>query len=172
MSASGLGTVMAVVSAVVWALAAVGKGTHRAETADAFAGLGLVGAPALAVAVPVAELATAGLLLWRPSVGAAVGLGLLAVFTVVIVRALARGVDTGCGCFGARRPSQLGPADVVRNALLAAFAVVAAGAHRLRDPSAGDVVVGVVIVLVAATVLGVAQRRFTPRRPTPRRARA
>ena len=164
MSAAGLGTVMAVVSAVVWALAAVGKGLHRAETADAFAGLGLPRAPVLAVAVPVTELATAAMLLWRPAVGAIVGLVLLAVFTGVIVRALARGVETGCGCFGARQVSPLGPADVVRNLLLAAFAVLAAGAHRLTGPSAGDVLVGVALVFVAATVLGVAQRRLTPRR--------
>ncbi|HZQ57642.1 MAG TPA: MauE/DoxX family redox-associated membrane protein [Acidimicrobiales bacterium] len=162
MSTGGLGTVMAVCSAVVWALAAFGKFAHRAETAAAFSGLGLRGAPALAVAVPAAELATAAALLVRPQVGAAIGLALLAVFTGVIVRALAHGVETGCGCFGSRRPSPLGPADVVRNALLAAFAVVATGAHRLVAPSAGDVVVGVVLVIVAATVLGVAQHRLAP----------
>jgi hypothetical protein len=172
MSAAGLGTVMAVASAVVWALAAIGKGLHRAETAAAFEGLGLRGAPALAVGVPVAEATTAALLLWRPQVGGMVGLALLAVFTGVIVRALARGVETGCGCFGARRPSLLGPADVVRNALLAAFAVLATGARRLAGPTAGDVVVGVALVLLAATVLGVAQRRLMPSRAGSRGARA
>ena len=164
MSGAGLGTVMAVASAAVWALAALGKALHRGETSEAFAGLGLRGAPALAVAVPAAELATAALLLWRPQIGGVVGLALLAVFTGVIVRALARGVDTGCGCFGSRRPSPLGPADVVRNALLAAFAVLATGARRLTAPSAGDVVVGIVLVFVAATVLGIAQRRLVPGR--------
>jgi hypothetical protein len=164
MSAAGLGTVMAVASALVWGLAAGGKALHRQETAAAFAGLGLPGAPVLAVGVPLAELATAALLLWRPEVGGAVGIALLAVFTAVIVRALARGADTGCGCFGARSPSPLGPADVVRNALLAAFAVIATGAHRLVAPSAGDVAAGVVVVMVAVTVLGLAQRRRTPRR--------
>jgi hypothetical protein len=163
MSAAGLGTVMAVVSAIVWALAAAGKGMHREETTAAFAGLGLRGAPVLAVVVPAAELVTTALLLWRPDVGGGVAIALLAVFTVVIVRALARGVETGCGCFGARTPSLLGPADVVRNALLAAFAVLATGAHRLVAPSAGDVVVGVALVVVAAAVLGVAQRRLVPR---------
>jgi len=162
MSTGGLGTVMSVASAVVWALAAVGKLTHRAETASDFAGLGLRGAAVLVVAVPAAELAAAGLLLWRPQVGGAVALALLVVFTGVIVRALARGVETGCGCFGSRRPSALGPADVVRNALLAAFAVVATGAHRLVAPSAADAVVGVALVLVAAAVLGIAQRRLVP----------
>ena len=162
MTAAGLGTVMAVASAVVWALAAVGKLAHRAETATDFAGLGLRAAPVLAVVVAVVELAAAALLLWRPQVGGAVALALLAVFTAVIVRALARGVQTGCGCFGSRRPSALGPADVVRNALLAAFAVVATGARRLVAPSAGDVAVGVVLVFAAAAVLGVAQRRLVP----------
>jgi hypothetical protein len=164
MSAAGLGTVMAAASAVVWALAAAGKLTHRAETESAFAGLGLRPASALSVSVPVVELAVAGVLLWRPQIGAAMALALLAVFTAVIVRALARGVQTGCGCFGSRRPSALGPADVVRNALLAAFAVLATGARRLTAPSAGDVAVGVVLVVVAAAVLGVAQHRPAPAR--------
>jgi hypothetical protein len=164
MSTAGLGTVMAVASALVWALAAIGKLTHRGETESAFAGLRLPASPALAVVVPVVELAVAGLLLWRPQVGGAVAVALLAVFTAVIVRALARGVQTGCGCFGSRRPSPLGPADVVRNALLAAFAVLATGAHRLTAPSAGDVAVGVVLVVVAAAVLGVAQHRPAPAR--------
>jgi len=170
MSAAGLGTVVAVVSAAVWGLAALGKLRHRAETAAAFSGLGLRAAPVLSVGVPLVELATAGLLLWRPALGGVVGLALLAVFTGVIVRALARGVDTGCGCFGARRPSPLGPADVVRNALLAALAVLATGAHRLTRPTAGDVAVGIVVVFGAATVLGIAERRLPSRDPSRRRS--
>jgi hypothetical protein len=173
MSAAGLGTVMAVASALVWALAAAGKAVRRTETAAAFAGLGLPRAPSLALTVPLVEALTAAALLWRPQVGALAGLVLLTFFSVVIVRALARGVETGCGCFGSRRPSALGPADVVRNGLLAAFLVVATGARHLTAPSAGDVVAGVAIVGVAAAVLGVAQRRTAPparrtARPAPR----
>jgi hypothetical protein len=160
-TAAGVGTVMAVVSAVVWALAAGGKVVRHRETVTAFAGLELPAAGALAVAVPAAELAVAAALLVRPAAGGAAGLCLLVVFTAVIVRALARGVDTGCGCFGSRRPSPLGPADVVRNGLLAAFALLATGARRLTAPSAGDVLVGVAAVVVAGAILGVAQRRLT-----------
>jgi len=168
-SAAGVGTILAVVSAVVWALAAGGKVVRHRETTAAFAGLG-IGAPgAVAVAVPAAELAVAVVLLVRPVVGGVLALALLGVFTTVIVRALLRGVDTGCGCFGERRPSPLGPADVVRNGLLAAFAALATGAHTLISPSAGDIVIGIAAVVVAGAVLGVAQRRLTG---SPRRAEA
>ena len=73
MSAAGVGTVMAVVSAVVWALAAAGKVARHRDTVTAFAGLGLPGAGVLAVAVPAAELAVAAALLVRPEAGGAAG---------------------------------------------------------------------------------------------------
>src|SRR4051794_14150130 len=55
-----------------------------------------------AVALPLAELATAAALLLQPSAmwGAAAALVLLVVFTGGIVNALARGDAPDCGCFG------------------------------------------------------------------------
>src|SRR3954447_24997261 len=56
-----------------------------------------------AVALPIAELATAAALLVQPWAvwGAAAALLLLAAFTGAIVKVLARGEAPDCGCFGA-----------------------------------------------------------------------
>ncbi len=159
-SAGGVGTVAAVILAAVFSWAAVAKGARRRDTVAAFTGLGIPAPAVLAVAVPVAELAIAVLLVVRPQIGGALALAMLAAFTLAIVGALRRGVDTGCGCFGSRRDAPVNPSDVVRNALLAAFAVLATGARRLVAPSAGDVLAGLAAVVVAGAVLGVAQRRL------------
>jgi hypothetical protein len=159
-SAGGVGTVAAVILAAVFSWAAVAKGARRRDTVAAFTGLGIPAPAVLAVVVPVAELAIAVLLVVRPQIGGALALAMLAAFTLAIVGALRRGVETGCGCFGSRRDAPVNPSDVVRNALLAAFAVLATGARRLVAPSAGDVLAGLAAVVVAGAVLGVAQRRL------------
>src|SRR5579885_1227581 len=116
---AGIASAFAAVLAVVFAWAGVAKLARHADTALAFASLGLP-AP-LAWAVPAAELAVAGVLLVRPPVGAAAALALLALFSLVLVRALARGEPVRCACFGARRAEVVSPGDVVRNGVLAAF---------------------------------------------------
>jgi len=155
-----VGSVAAVVLAAVFAFAAVAKAMRRRETVAAFEGLGLPAPGVLAAVVPAAELVIALTLLARPQIGAALALAALAAFTSVIVRALRRGVDTGCGCFGSRHNAPVNPSDVVRNGLLAAFAVLATGSHRLVAPTAGDVLVGLALVILAGALLGVAQRRL------------
>jgi hypothetical protein len=97
------------------------------------------------VAVPAVELVVAATLLVRPDFGGVAALVLLAVFTGVVFRALVAGVDTGCGCFGSASGDSVGPRDLVRNALLAALAVVATGTSHPVRPSAA----------AAATVAGV-----------------
>jgi len=170
MTGAGVGTVVAVVLAAVWAWAAVAKAVRHAETVEAFASLELPAPHALAIAVPAVELATAAALLARPAVGAAVSLVLLAALTTVVVRALYRGIETGCGCFGSRRSDRVDSADVVRNGVLAALAVLATAAPRLVAPSAVDVVVAALVVVAGGAVLGVAQRRSSAGRA--RRVRA
>jgi hypothetical protein len=160
MSAAGVGSVAAVVLAAVFAFAAVAKAVRHRETIEAFAGLGVPAPGLLAVVVPVVELGIAAALLARPQVGAALALAALAGFTFVVVRALGRGVETGCGCFGSRHSAPVNPSDVVRNGLLAAFAVLATGATRLVAPTAGDVLLGAALVILAGALLGVAQRRL------------
>jgi len=155
-----VGSVAAVVLAAVFGFAAVAKAARRGETVAAFAGLGVPAPGVLAILVAAVELVIAATLLARPHVGAALALAALAAFTFVVVRALGRGVETGCGCFGSRHAAPVNPSDVVRNGLLAAFAVLATGAHRLVAPTAGDVLLGLALVILAGALLGVAQRRL------------
>ena len=84
----------------------------------------------MAVVLPVAELAiAAGLLRGATAVAAGwAALALLALFTLAIATALARGTAPACHCFGELTASPAGPATLARNGvLLALAAVVVAG---------------------------------------------
>ena len=83
----------------------------------------------VALTLPWVELLAAlGLVLGvRARAGAVVVLGLLAVFTLAILAALARGLDIDCGCFGTADASRVGAAKVLQNVgmlLLAGLALV------------------------------------------------
>jgi hypothetical protein len=109
--------------AAVFVRAAVAKLRDRPATAKGFAALGL---PAVAATVvPLAELALAVTLVLVPQWGAVFALAMLAGFTAFLVLALRSGVHAGCNCFGSARQRPVSLADVVRNAVLAALAVLA-----------------------------------------------
>jgi hypothetical protein len=84
-------------------------------------------APLIAPLLPAVELIVAvALVVWWSPVPAIVAVVLLASFTVVLVRAEARRVP--CLCFGASSvDTPVGPAGIIRNGILAAFAVIAIG---------------------------------------------
>ncbi len=89
-------------------------------------------APAVAVVLPVTELATAALLVPAATAqaGATLALGLLLAVSAAVAAAAARGRTPDCRCFGNLRPRPAGPATLGRNfalALLAGFVVVAEG---------------------------------------------
>lgn len=113
---------------LVWAGAS--KLAYPAQVASGFSALGLPGGRLLARVVPVVELGLAVALLAAPVPGALGTLVLLALFSAMLARAVVRGVDAGCGCFGpgsyARRVSWQ---DLVRNAVLGGVAVVVLLAH-------------------------------------------
>ena len=122
---AGIGYGCAFLLAFVFVRAAVAKLNQPAATAAAFAAMGLPAPGVLRVAVPVVELALAVTLVAAPAAGGVAGLVLLAAFTTLLGRELARGSTTGCGCFGGTaRP--VSAADLARNCVLAALAVVAA----------------------------------------------
>lgn len=108
-----------------------------------------------AVAVVAAEiaivlaLAVPALVLW----GFAASIGLLAVFTAAIVRALRRGQRAPCRCFGASN-SPLGTRHVARNAVLVAFGGLGIAAGTIGDTSSLDV--GLACVVAFAALVGVA----------------
>ncbi len=81
---------------------------------------------AASILLPATEIAVAVALIFRPSArwGAVAALLLLAAFIVGIGRALARGEEPDCHCFGQIHSAPAGPLTLARNALLAAFAVV------------------------------------------------
>src|SRR3954454_4906046 len=115
------------VLAGVFLVAGVGKLTDLPgfrETLRAFgASERLV--PIGAVALPIAELATAAALLVQPLAiwGAAAALLLLTAFTGAIVNALARGDAPDCGWLGPLQSASVSRRQVVRNAVLGGLAV-------------------------------------------------
>jgi len=119
--------------AVVLLVAGVAKIRHRADTRDALGRFGIPAAvvPAVAVLLPWAEILVAVILLFagRPVLilGAAGALVLTGGFFFVVVRAVVKGDDFECGCFGAWNRTRVTPLLAVRNgALLAAAIAVAA----------------------------------------------
>jgi methylamine utilization protein MauE len=84
---------------------------------------------AVAYALPVIELATAVALLaaWSSAWPAWLAVGLLGLFTVLVVRAAVR--HTPCPCFGASGTTPAGPRAVLRNGVLLALAVLATAVH-------------------------------------------
>ena len=84
-------------------------------------------APLIAPLLPATELLVAvALIAWWSAVPGFVAVVLLALFTVVLVRAEARRVP--CLCFGASKlDTPVGPAGVIRNGVLGALAVFAIG---------------------------------------------
>lgn len=129
-----LGFAAAWLLAVVFVVAGVAKARRPIETAGTFRRLG-VPAPRLAARlVPAAELLLAGALLVVPSPAGALALLALGGFTAVLVRTLRAGTQVACGCFGSTGAEPVGPADLVRNALLGLAALVA-----LAGPPLGGV---------------------------------
>jgi Methylamine utilisation protein MauE/AhpC/TSA family len=115
----------------------------------------------VAVALPLVEIAVAVALVPVASaqVSAWVALGLLAVFSIAIAVALARGEHPECNCFGAVSARPVGPVTLTRNgvllALAACVAVLGPGESAGRAFAHVDAAVAVgisVLVLVIAAV--------------------
>jgi uncharacterized membrane protein YphA (DoxX/SURF4 family) len=115
----------------------------------------------LGVLLPLAEIAVAVALLFRPTaVWGAVGAAmLLAAFIVGIARALSRGEQPDCHCFGQIHSAPAGRSTLIRNAVLLSFAVVivAYGSGPALDDWVGArsaaelAAVGLGLLAVAAT---------------------
>jgi methylamine dehydrogenase accessory protein MauD len=144
--------------AVTFALAAAGK---LADLAGARASLVQFGVPASlaapgAVALPLAELAVAVLLAATPTgrIGAATALALLVVFGAAVTAARARGRAPQCHCFGAIHSAPVGPATLVRLAVLAGVSVLVVAAGAGRD--LGDALAGIDPWVFVGVAIGVA----------------
>jgi hypothetical protein len=117
-----------VVLAAVFGVAAVAKLADREGSRRTLRAFGVP--ERLALAVPLAELATTAGLLTTAFCGALAALALLAVFSAAIVAALVRGVRPDCGCFARVHSAPAGRAALVRN-----IALVACAALVIADPA-------------------------------------
>lgn len=113
-----------------------------ALTVTLFAGMAVTARPALAPVAAVVFAAAAALLL---------------AFTVAIAMMLRRGEREGCRCFGAKA-TPLGPAHLIRNALL--LAVALAGLLAVGDLEASIEPAGAVLACAAGLVAGLLVTRF------------
>jgi Methylamine utilisation protein MauE len=126
------GTVALVARLTLAAAFGLSAGAKLARPAAFLVSLGEFGVPApglWARLLPLLEggLAVALVALPHQSWPAFAAIGMLAVFTGTVVANLAGGRDTPCPCFAAAGDRPLSTATVVRNGLLLALAVVAAG---------------------------------------------
>ena len=125
-----------------------------ADTAAAFAGIGLAHPAALARLVPAAEVAVAATLLLRPRPGAVAAIAALAAFTAVLLGAMRRagGTAVRCGCFGSASDTEVTPVTIVRNLFLLAAATTAAATPSIRTSGAAVLAVGAAVSVVTVVL--------------------
>ncbi len=149
--------------AAVFAVAAIAKLVDRAGTRGAIEGFGVGprSSPAIALLLPIVELAIAAALLpaaiarW----GALAAIALLVSFSLVIARTLRAGSAPDCNCFGGLTQTKVGRGSIVRNLLLAGlagFVVLSPGVesvsafHWLSAAAPGDrPAIGILVACLA-----------------------
>ncbi len=130
---------------LVFVLAAAGKlasGSGPADLLETFE-LGRWARPAVRT-LPFAELVVALGLLFQGTarLSAVAAAGMLGVFSVLLVRQVARGRETTCNCFGSMGASMTGPRALGRNIFLLVASLVVAGVRTgpgMRVLSVGPV---------------------------------
>lgn len=119
-----------VLLAIVFATAGVAKLFDQRGSRRALIGFGVPQtlAPAVGLALPLAEIAVAIALVLRPSArwGALAALVLLISFIAGISRAMRRGRAPDCHCFGQLHSAPAGRGTLIRNGVLAGLAIVLA----------------------------------------------
>jgi len=146
----------ALVLAALFAWAGAAKLADRRRTATTFAAFGLPAPRLLSTVVPLAELALAAALVVVPRLGALAALVLLVAFTIILLRALARGVQVGCACFGSARAEPVSSVEVLRNVFMAAAAGIVLLAGDPSAPGLDAVILVSTGVAVAALLLALA----------------
>lgn len=141
--------------AIVFATAGVGKLRDLQGTRSSLQefGVGERLARPSAVLLPLAELAVAVALVFRPTAqwGALAALLLLLVFLAGIGNALRHGIAPDCNCFGQIHSAPAGRGTLIRNAILSALALVAltAGPGPAVDSWASDSGVAAIVAIFA-----------------------
>src|SRR3954465_13117367 len=172
--------VVRLILAAVFAVAGWMKLSDPVGTRQAVRDFGIGGrlTRPVALILPLGELTTAGLLLFRGSavLGAIAALVLLGLFIVAISVNMARGNRVDCNCFGQLHSTPIGASTLVRNLVLGALAVLViaegSGGTNVWDSLAAMSITGWLILALILLVLGgaaFAGRRFL--RPVARRLR-
>jgi len=159
MTLAGTGYVTAILLAMLFWWAGFAKLRTRDRVVDEFAAMGIRSPETAARALPIVEVGVALALVVVPWVGAIAAVGLLVVFTVVLVRVVVAGAVLPCACFGAVSERPASWADVVRNVLLIAAAAVAVGAERVSDLAAPDITVPAGAFVLGFVVVRILQER-------------
>ena len=159
--------------AAVFAVAGVAKLVDRAATRKAVAAFGApqrIACP-FAIVLPLAELATAALLLpGRTAVyGALAAIALLAIFSGAIAVSLARGRAPDCHCFGQLHSAPTSWKTLARNALLLGIGTLALASTVVGEPTSavawiaelsGAELASFAVVACAAVVLALGGAAF------------
>ena len=150
-----------VAAVLVWS--AVGKLRDPAASAEGFAALGVPAALSrrwIIGAHPWVEVALAALLLvgpgWLRVIAAVASLGLMLAYLALVARAVRRGDDVDCACFGAWGPGKVTMRTVWRNAwlvVLAALSLWAAVGGQTWLSEAADSGSGWWVVALGAALL-------------------
>ncbi|HUQ39900.1 MAG TPA: MauE/DoxX family redox-associated membrane protein [Acidimicrobiales bacterium] len=151
---SGLASVSALLLAVTFAWAGASKIVTPVATRASFVALGVPAPGPMSRAVPAVELALSAALVVAPRPAAIAGGVMLIGFSVVLARAVARGVTVGCRCFGGFGAAPVSAGHLVRNGGLVVAAAVATGTDAVRVPPLEAVVVVSLVAFII--VLGVA----------------
>jgi len=139
--------------AAVFATAGIAKLADLPGSRKAVAGFGVsprLTGP-LGTLLPLAELATAALLVAGLRVGSLAALGLLALFCVAIGVSVARGRAPDCHCFGQLHSAPASTRTLLRNGVLLTLAALVAGGAVWAVASA-------LAILAAVTLVGVLAR--------------
>jgi hypothetical protein len=155
----GYGT--AVILAAVFAAAALAKARRPAATARSLADFGVPRPALVARGLPVVEAALAVALLVVPAPAAWAALATLLVFSAVLGAGRRRGVTTPCACLGGGAGEEVPSpsAELLRNGILAAGAVVATGAGSPAWPGLPVVVTATAAAAVAAVAVAAVRLR-------------
>jgi thiol-disulfide isomerase/thioredoxin len=141
-----LALIARLVLAGVFAVAGIAKLADRQGTRKAAIGFGAPEriAGVLAIALPLAELAVAGLLLPASTAvyGALGAVALLALFTGAIAISLARGRAPDCHCFGQLHSAPASWRTLARNAVLLGIGVVALAGSVAEEPKSAVAWIG------------------------------
>ena len=134
------------VLAAVFSGAGVAKLRDRDGTRTAVVGFGAPQrlAGVLAIGIPLAELATAGLLLPASTAvyGALAAVALLTLFTAAIGVSLARGRAPDCHCFGQLHSAPASWKTLVRNTVLLGIGVLAVAGSVADEPASAVAWIG------------------------------